>query len=278
VQGGYLPSVSGRAPHKRVEESFAPFPRLTFPTIICRHLGATIVFSLDLRSHSLCWLRPQGGDRLRAARLCAAFNVGRARGCAPFYPPVNTECCVLRAWNAIHKRHCADVRTSYCSRNRLRHGSCPGNQCLEDPLPMREESKLGTHDYNRVPSARKKLFSPFLSGTSPVTPCGFFAVSLTSLFDTPLWSIDTWEPVPKIKHNGTPSISTETLGVSCSNMIENEVVTAFSRALEWEELTSFAPFSRFPDSPFALYLPFLVRGAYPGVLSHRPPSLVSTPT
>jgi hypothetical protein len=56
------------------------------------------------------------------------------------------------------------------------------------------------------------------------------------------------------------------VGVPCSNMIETEeLVTALSGALGWEELSSFAPFTRFPDSPLAFYLPlFEYEGAYPG--------------
>jgi hypothetical protein len=107
--------------------------------------------------------------------------------------------------------------------------------------------------------------SPFISRTSPVTPCGFFAVTLTSLFGTPGWRIDTLEPVSKIKHLGTPSISTETVGAPCSNMIETEeVVTALSGVLGWEELSSFATFTRFPISPLALYLPFFEYGCLSG--------------
>jgi hypothetical protein len=86
-----------------------------------------------------------------------------------------------------------------------------------------------------------------------------------SQLDTPGWSIETLEPVSRIKHLDTPSICTEMVGVPCPNDIETEIMTAFSGALGRKELSSFTPLTRFPDYSLALWLPlFEHEGAYPG--------------
>ena len=63
-------------------------------------------------------------------------------------------------------------------------------------------------------------------------PYCFTVVTLTSLLDTPGWSINTLDPGSKIKCLDTFSISTEIVGVPCSDDIETEdFTTAFSGAL-----------------------------------------------
>ena len=98
--------------------------------------------------------------------------------------------------------------------------------------------------------------------TSPVTfPYGSSLVTLTSPLGTPGCSIDTLEPVSKIRLLDIPSISTEIAGVPCSNKTQTaDFTTALSGALRWKELSSFTPLSRFTDSlyPFLLLFLFLV--------------------
>ena len=73
-------------------------------------------------------------------------------------------------------------------------------------------------------------------------------------------SIDTLEPVSKIRRLATP-ISTEIVGAPCSNRTETETrLTALSGPLRWKELSAFSPSIRFPDDLlFPSCLPSLLR-------------------
>jgi hypothetical protein len=152
----------------------------------------------------------------------------------------------------------------------------PGNRSLADPLPLREVSTLGTHGHIRAHSARNNLTRPFISRTSPVTPCAFFAVTLTSLPDSLVGVLTRWSLCLK-SNIKTPFISTQIVGLPCSNNMEPaEIVAALSGALGWEELFLFTPFTRFHDSSLAIF-PFLcMRMRILGVRSSRAPAQVST--
>jgi len=64
-----------------------------------------------------------------------------------------------------------------------------------------------------------------------VTPYGFTEVHRISLRDTPGWSIEIFEPVPKIRSRCTPSISAVIVGVPCSSKTEAVgLLTALSAA------------------------------------------------
>ena len=98
------------------------------------------------------------------------------------------------------------------------------------------------------PFQRKEAdWCPFMSRDSPVTPNGLTAVTLTSLFDTPGWRIETLEPVFTIRRLDTPSISNETVGVPCSNIIlDRESLDSHFRGAEVKGAV-FTPYSRFPE-------------------------------
>ena len=57
-----------------------------------------------------------------------------------------------------------------------------------------------------------KTNNTFTFSSSPVTPYGLIAVTLTSRLDRPCWSIHTFELVSVIKHFSFPSISKATVG------------------------------------------------------------------
>lgn len=98
---------------------------------------------------------------------------------------------------------------------------------------------------------------PFISRVSPVTPYGSTEVMLTLPIDTPGCSIDMLELMSRIRLLDIPSISTDIVGVPCSNRIGTlGLLTAFSGRLRWKELSSFTPSSRFPDLWLAYSLPF----------------------
>ena len=91
---------------------------------------------------------------------------------------------------------------------------------------------------------------------SPVTPYGFMDVALTSLCDTPGWSIETLDPVSMIRRFGSPSISNETVGEQCFSRTENVgLSTAFPWVSRWRELPSRSPLNRFPGYGFPVCLP-----------------------
>jgi len=98
-------------------------------------------------------------------------------------------------------------------------------------------------------NAKETDCRPLMSSASPVTPYGFKLVTLTSLFDTPGCSIETFEPVSNINLLIVPSIFTNTEGVPHSNNTETVgVVTALPGEQRWKELSSFTPSRRFPNS------------------------------
>jgi hypothetical protein len=68
----------------------------------------------------------------------------------------------------------------------------------------------------------------------------------TSMRDTPGWSIDTFEPMSKIRRLALLSISSATEGATCSNKSElMGLPTAFSGMLRWSELSPLSPPIRF---------------------------------
>src|SRR5215469_14501631 len=246
------------------------FPASNFPTTTCRHLGAITVFSLALTSHILLFWSTssvrgpaESCSSMRRVSCCLSWGLRSA------LPLVNTVSAVCSARETLHARGTLPMSEKDISLH-SKFTTAPVFSRKSVPRrPAASEGREHTRNawvYSRPFSEKETDCNPFISSICPVTPCGFAAVILTSLCDTPGWSIDTLEPVSKIKRLGTPSISTETVGVPCSNVIETEeVVTALSGALGWEELSSFAPFTRFPDSLLALYLPFFeYEGAYPG--------------
>ena len=81
-------------------------------------------------------------------------------------------------------------------------------------------------------------------------------VALTSLCDTPGWSIETLDPVSTIRRFASPSISNETVEEPCSSRTETvDLSTAFPWVSRWRELPSLSPLNRFPGSWFPVCLP-----------------------
>jgi hypothetical protein len=96
---------------------------------------------------------------------------------------------------------------------------------------------------------------PLISRTSPVTLYSSIVVTHTSPLDTLGCSIDMLEPVSKIRLLDILPISTETVGVPCSNKMETvHIITALSGAFRWKELCSFTPLSHFLDFLFSYSL------------------------
>ena len=97
---------------------------------------------------------------------------------------------------------------------------------------------------------------PLMFRASPVNPYGFMDVALTSLCDTPGWSIETLDPVSTIRRFGSTSISNETVGKPCSSRTETVgLSTAFPCVSRWRELPSLSPLNRFHGSWFPVCLP-----------------------
>jgi len=97
-----------------------------------------------------------------------------------------------------------------------------------------------------LPNVKETSCQPFTSSVSPVTPNGLREVSLKSLRDTPGWSIDTLEPLYKIRRRHFPSISNVIKGVPCSRRTVMLVLpTAFSCRPRWSELSPLSPLTRF---------------------------------
>jgi hypothetical protein len=89
-----------------------------------------------------------------------------------------------------------------------------------------------------------------------VTPYGFIEVHRKLLRDIPGWSIEMLDPVSNIRSRCTPSISAVIVGVPCSSETETVgLLTAFSGAKRWRELSSLAPLTRFPDCELSEPLP-----------------------
>jgi len=65
------------------------------------------------------------------------------------------------------------------------------------------------------------------------------------------------EPVSKIRLLDIPSISTDIVDAPCSIEMETLwLLTSFSGALRWRELSSITPSTRFPGSWFSSYTPY----------------------
>jgi hypothetical protein len=78
-----------------------------------------------------------------------------------------------------------------------------------------------------------------------------------SLLDMPGCSIEIVEPVSKSRLLDMPCISTDIVGAPCSIEMETLcLLTVFSGALRWRELSSITPLTRFPDSWFSSYTPY----------------------
>ena len=132
-------------------------------------------------------------------------------------------------------RHFSYVREGHLSSLEVNYGT----------FPLQKVSAQKTcclfwqwaHQECWVYSENATVFSPLISSRS-ITPCGFCAVPPTSLLDTSGWSTVILEPVSKTKDLGTPSISTETLGVPGSNdRNRGDPLSALSRALGRKELS-----------------------------------------
>ena len=86
-------------------------------------------------------------------------------------------------------------------------------------------------------STKVTYFCPLISRTFQATPYGFIRVTLTLTLEVPRGNIDILEPVFNIRLLDTPSIPTETVGVSCSSRMGTlGFLTAFSGRLRWKEL------------------------------------------
>jgi len=67
------------------------------------------------------------------------------------------------------------------------------------------------------------------------------------------------EPVSKIRLLDIPSISTEIVGVPCSNKMETiHIITAPAGAFRWKKLSSFIPISHFPFFFVSCLTPFFI--------------------
>ena len=128
-----------------------------------------------------------------------------------------------------------------------RHHVLSGNLCLIGHPPPWGESRL---EMCGPPISRETYCLPFTSRTSPVTPKGFRAVTLTSLFDMPGCNIETVYPVSTIKFLSSPSMRTVIERAPCSTAIGTwGLLTAFSEGKRREELSLFTPLCHFPVFP-----------------------------
>jgi hypothetical protein len=172
---------------------------------------------------------PQGGNRLSCPSV-RHVSCWLSWGLRFAYPQENWECYVPRVWNIKLTR----LLIAFSMK------SVPSR-----PAASKEVSTLGTHGYIRVHSARNiedfyRFTVRFLCGDShhfsirPVGVSTHCSLCLKSdILVLPLFLLRREVP--------------------CSdNMETKEIVTALIGALEWEELSSFAPFTRFPDSSLAL--------------------------
>jgi hypothetical protein len=118
---------------------------------------------------------------------------------------------------------------------------------------------------NSNPSSIKETeCCPLISRISPVTPHSSTVVTHMSPLDILGCSIDTLQLVSKIRLLDIPSISTEIVGVPCSNKMETvHITTALSGAFRWKERSSFTNLSHFPYFLFPVLFPFSFHlGAY----------------
>lgn len=154
-------------------------------------------------------------------------------------------------WNAIHSGHFADAGDI------LPHSKSITAPALSmTSVPSRSAASVGSeHTGNawlnsRPFSTKETECCLLMSRISAVTPYGFIVVTRTSSLDKPRCSIDRLKPVSKIRILDIPSISSEIVGVPCSNKTESEdFMTPFSRALRWKKWSSFS-LSPFPNSSF----------------------------
>jgi len=115
-----------------------------------------------------------------------------------------------------------------------------------------------------VRQGQRKHAAGHMFRASPVTPYGFMDVALTPICDTPDWSIETLDPVSRIRRFGSPSISNETVGDPCSSRTEAVgLSTAFPWMLRWRELPSLSPLTRFPGYVFPVCLPVSLGKGFP---------------
>ena len=111
--------------------------------------------------------------------------------------------------------------------------------------------------FNFRPSKTKETCCwPRMFRASPVTPYVFMDVALTSLCDSPGWSIETLDPALTIRRSGSPSISNERVVEPCSSRTETVgLSTAFPWVSRWRELPSLSPLNSFPGYGFPVCLP-----------------------
>jgi len=143
-------------------------------------------------------------------------------------------------------------RSKFISAPVLSRKSVPSRQSAS--VVIRHTRNLWS---NFRPSKTKETCCwPLMFTAFPVTPYAFMDVALTSLCDTPGWSIETLDPVSTMRRFGSPSISNETVGKPCSSRTETVgLSTAFPWLSRWRELPSLSPLNRFSGSCFPVCLP-----------------------